>query len=182
MHKNAIIGVGNLLFCDDGFGIIAIAYLKSNFSFFPELELLDGGAMGFNLLEYFVEYDNVYILDTISLKDNVGEIYKIPSEELLGSGGYKNTAHEVEVVSMLEASELYEKKASTTIFAIVPQNIQRVEIGLSQDVQKRFDSFIGVVIDAIKALRVEVERVNDISLEQVIEELKREGEQKCNIL
>ena len=172
MAKNIIIGVGNLLFYDDGVGVVAIEYLKRNFSFTPELELLDGGTLGFNLIEYFVEYDNVFILDTISTNDKAGEIYKIPSNELLGEGGYKNTAHEVEVVSMLEACELYEKKAKITVFAIAPENIHKVEIGLSESLKNRFDLFIQTILDETKTLKVEVKRVANASLDEITKELK----------
>ena len=73
-NKNIVIGVGNLLFCDDGVGVIAVEYLKKKYDFSDGFELLDGGTLGFNLIEYFTEYDNVFIVDTISIDDNSGEI------------------------------------------------------------------------------------------------------------
>ncbi len=172
MAKNIIIGVGNILFYDDGVGVMLVEYLRSNFSFFPELELLDGGTLGFNLIEYFVEYDNVLIIDTISIDAKPGEIYKIPSQELLGKSSYKNTAHEVEVVSMLEACELYEKKVNVLVFGIVPQDINRVEIGLSETLKNRFDVLLGSVLKEIGTLEVDAQRVNDVELNEIIEKLK----------
>ncbi len=171
-NKNIVIGIGNLLFCDDGVGIIAINYLKENFEFEPELELLDGGTLGFNLAEYFLDYDNVFIIDTISTDDEVGTIYKIPSDELLGSGSYKKTAHEVEVVQMLEACELYEKKARVTIFGIIPQDITSVKIGLSDAVMKGFDKLINSVIDELHILGIESNRKVGTELQEIIKELK----------
>ncbi len=172
MAKNIIIGVGNLLFLDDGIGVIAVEYLKQNFSFSSELELLDGGTLGFNLIEYFLEYDNVFILDTISMDEKVGEIFKIPSHELLGNGGYKNTAHEVEVVSMLEACELYETKANVTILAIVPEDIVTIEIGLSKALENRFDIFVETVLGEIKALNIEVIEKNNRSVIEILKNMK----------
>ena len=43
MAKNIVIGIGNLLFCDDGICVIAIKYLRDNFEYKLEMELLDGG-------------------------------------------------------------------------------------------------------------------------------------------
>jgi len=157
--KNIVIGVGNLLFCDDGIGVLAIKYLQENFKFEPALELLDGGTLGFNLAEYFLEYDNVFIIDTISSSDEAGTIYKIPSDELLGSGSYKNTAHEVEVVQMLEACELYERKAKVTIFGIVPKDIISVKIGLSKTIELKFDELIKLIIHEIEKLGIIVSKM-----------------------
>ena len=171
-NKNIVIGIGNLLFCDDGIGVIAIKYLRENFEFTSELELLDGGTLGFNLAEYFLEYDNVFIIDTISINDEVGSIYKIPSDELLGGESYKNTAHEVEVIQMLEACQLHDKKAEVTIFAIVPQDIESVKIGLSEVLSNKFDILIQTVIEAIEKLGLSVTRKADISLDTIVKELR----------
>ena len=171
-NKNIVIGIGNLLFCDDGIGVIAIHYLKENFEFKPELELLDGGTLGFNLAEYFLDYDNVFIIDTISTDDKAGTIYTIPSDELLGLGTYKKTAHEVEVVQMLEACELYDKKANVTIFGIIPEDINSVKIGLSEILNNRFDILIETLISGIEKLDIKVTKKNDLALFDIIKQLK----------
>ncbi len=171
-NKNIIIGIGNLLFCDDGVGVIAVEYLRRNYQFSDGLELLDGGTLGFNLIEYFSEYDNIYIIDTISIDDRVGEIYRIPSDKLLGGNSYKKTAHEVEVVQMLEACELYEQKAEVTIFGIVPQDITTVKIGLSKSIAEKFDALIETILKEVQTLGVEFSRKKSVELEDIIKELK----------
>jgi len=172
MTKNIVIGIGNILFCDDGVGVFASKYLNENFSFKPELEIIDGGTLGFNLAEYFLNYDNVFIVDTVSIDDEAGEVYKIPSDELLGTTKYKNTAHEVEVVQMLEASELHDKKAHVTVFGVVPKDINTVHIGLSKDLESKFDLLIGSLVKNIEELGVEVTRKSVLSLKKLIKEFK----------
>jgi hydrogenase maturation protease len=170
--KNIVIGVGNLLFYDDGIGVIAIAYLKKNYKFEPEIELLDGGTLGFSIVDYFLNYDNVLIIDTISTNEVAGTIYKIPSGELLGSSRYKNTAHEVEVVQMLEACELYDNKAKITVFGIIPQDINSVKIGLSEVLESRFEMLIESVLEEIEVLGINVLRANNVLVDEVIREFR----------
>ncbi|MFW2581853.1 hydrogenase maturation protease, partial [Aliarcobacter butzleri] len=94
MKKNIIVGVGNMLFKDEGIGIYASEYIRQNYEFDDEnLEIIDGGTLGFKLMAYFQEYDNVIILDTVSIEDTAGSIYRLPSEVLLGLGNYRKTAH-----------------------------------------------------------------------------------------
>ena len=171
-NKNIVIGIGNLLFCDDGIGVIAIHYLKENFDFSPDIELLDGGTLGLNLSEYFLNYDNVFIIDTISSSDKVGSIYKIPSDELLTNGSYKNTAHEVEVVQMLEVCELYDKKAKITVFAIVPEDIVSVKIGLTDIVMSQFEKLIEALVKEFQTLGISSNRKESIGLGKIIKNLK----------
>lgn len=172
MAKNIIIGVGNLLFKDDGVGIFAVSYLKKNFSFKPELELLDGGTLGFGLMDYFVDYDNVIVIDTISVDDEAGSLYQLPSDELLGGRPYKNTAHEVEVVQMLQSCELYDKKADVVIFGVVPKDIKSVGIGLSDELSDKFDILIEAIIKKIQELGIKVTKKASVGLEEIIKEFK----------
>ena len=66
--RNIVIGVGNMLFKDEGIGIYAAEYISQNYKFDDkDLEIIDGGTLGFKLMTYFQEYDNVIILDTVSI-------------------------------------------------------------------------------------------------------------------
>ncbi|MDD2653181.1 MAG: HyaD/HybD family hydrogenase maturation endopeptidase [Sulfurimonas sp.] len=169
MKKIIVIGVGNLLFCDDGVGVIAAQYLRENFIFEPEIAVVDGGTLGFGLFEYFSTYDTVFVVDTISIDDEAGEIYKIPSHELLTLGGYKKSAHEVEVLQMLEICELYDKKADVTIIAVVPEDIATPKIGLSQTIKDVFDSLINIVISELEALGIKAIKKDNFDLSDIIE-------------
>ena len=132
MGKNIVIGVGNMLFKDEGIGIYASEYIKQNYVFDDEnLEVIDGGTLGFKLMSYFQEYENVIILDTVSIEDEIGGIYRLPSDVLLGLGNYRKTAHEVEIVEMLEIVSVLDSHANVTIIGIIPADIVSVGIGLT---------------------------------------------------
>jgi len=112
--------------------------------------IVDGGVLGFGLMPYYQEYDRVLILDTITMQDEIGSIYNLPSDELLGLGSYKQTAREVEIIEMLEICSLLEKMAQTNIIGIVPFDIQTVKVGLSEVMQSRFESFVGAALEELK--------------------------------
>lgn len=171
MKKTVIIGVGNLLFCDDGVGVIAAKYLRQNFSFEPEVEIVDGGALGFGLFEYFMEYENVLVLDTLSIDDEAGTIYKIPSKELLGLGSCKKTVHEVEVVQMLEICELHETRAEVTLIGIVAKDINSTKIGLSEVLESRFGLFIKTVIDTLEGLGIVGVKKGNFNVDDIINQI-----------
>src|SRR3989338_10794402 len=90
-----VLGVGNVLEEDDGVGIYACAYLNANYTFTPEIEIINGWVEGINLLNLFLENDRIIILDTINLDDEAGSIYNIPSYELSGYRLHKRGAREV---------------------------------------------------------------------------------------
>lgn len=168
MAKIAVIGIGNILFGDDGVGVFAIKFLQENYLFFPFVDLIDGQTLGFGLMEYFQDYDHLLILDTVSINDQPGSIFRLPSETLLGLGTYQKTAHEVEVVEMLEICSLLEKTASVIVFGIVPEDIQSMGVGLSKTLLKRFEALITAVLGELETLGISYTRKSNTSLEDVI--------------
>ncbi|WP_428737227.1 HyaD/HybD family hydrogenase maturation endopeptidase [Sulfurimonas sp.] len=148
--RTAIIGAGTIIFQDEGIGVYASKYIEQNYTFEDDVTLVDGGVLGFGLMPYYQEYDKVIILDTLTIEDSVGSIYNLPSEELLGLGSYKQTAHEVEIVEMLEICSLLEKMADVNIIGIVPKDILTVGVGLTDELKAQFDAFITVTMDEVK--------------------------------
>jgi len=73
---------------------------------------------------------------------------------------------------MLEACELHGKRAEVTIFAIAPQDINSVNIGLSKTLTDKFDVLIQTVIKEIESLGIEISRKSDVLVEEIIKELR----------
>ncbi len=169
--KNIVIGVGNVLFKDEGVGIYASKYLEANYDFLGDLEIIEGGTLGFKLMTYFQEYDNVIILDTVSIEDKAGEIFRLPSDVLLGLGQYRKTAHEVEIVEMLEICSVLDNHAIVTILGIVPEDINSVEIGLTKTIENRFEEFILQAIKEIENIGIKVKQKDNKSVKTVALEL-----------
>jgi len=171
MKKNIVIGVGNMLFKDEGVGIYASEYLKQNYEFEGDIEIIDGGTLGFKLMTYFQEYENVIILDTVSVEDKAGEIYRLPSEVLLGMGNYRKTAHEVEIVEMLEIVSVLDSHATVTILGIIPEDIISVGIGLTEIMENRFEEFILHAIKEIESLDIKTKRVDNILISDIVKSM-----------
>jgi len=169
--KNIVVGVGNVLFKDEGVGIYASKFLEQNYEFDTDLEIIEGGTLGFKLMAYFQEYDNVIILDTVSIEDKAGEIFRLPSDVLLGLGQYRKTAHEVEIVEMLEICSVLDKHAEVTILGIIPEDIVSVEIGLTKTIEERFEEFTLQAIKEIESIGVKAKKVNNKSVKQIAQEL-----------
>ncbi|WP_394986524.1 hydrogenase maturation protease, partial [uncultured Helicobacter sp.] len=81
--KILILGIGNILFGDEGIGVHLSNYLKVNYSFAPsdpanpvEVEIVDGGTLAQMLIPLITSYDKVLILDCVSVDDaQIGDVY-----------------------------------------------------------------------------------------------------------
>lgn len=168
-----VLGVGNVLEEDDGIGIYACAYLNANYTFSPDIEVINGGVEGINLLNLFLDNERIIILDTINLDDEAGSIYNIPSYELSGYGLNSGGAHEVGVMQCLDMIELmgYPLPESNVI-GIIPQSIT-FHMGLSDALENRFNDYIKTVINYLKTIEIEaISKGTFTSLTEIIEGFK----------
>ena len=163
-------GAGTIIFQDEGIGVYAQRFLAENYEFEGDITIVDGGVLGFQLMRYYSEYDRVIILDTITMKDDkAGAIYNIPASELLGLGSYKQTAHEVEIIEMLEIAALNGNLGDVSIIGIVPYDILSVNIGLSEPMREPFKIMIDTALSEIKKCGIKVKEKKDTkSLDEII--------------
>lgn len=173
MKTIALIGVGNILFKDDGFGVYAAKYLETNYCFNPPIDIIDGGTLGINLVQYFLSYERVILLDTLSMDDAPGTIYNLPSDVLIGLGNTRKTVHEVEVTQMLELGEMSGQMGKVSIVGIIPEDIISIEIGLSRCVQEALLPFVKAVLVDLQQYGVQVSaQETPRKIEMIIEDYR----------
>ena len=173
MKDLAVLGVGNILEKDDGVAIYATSYLEKNYTFSPKIDVINGGVEGINLLNLFMEYKYVLILDAIEIEDEVGSVYHIPSSELTGYGLNSGGAHEIGVIQCFDILELMGKELpKSSVLGIIPHHID-VHIGLSDAMKEKFETYVQTLLKILKDFEIEVVK-NDkkISLEAIIEEFR----------
>jgi len=173
MKQLALLSVGNILELDDGVAVYASQYLEINYTFSPQIDIVNGGVEGINLLNLFMEYRHIIILDAIEIDDKPGSIYHIPSNELTGYGLNSGGAHEIGVLQCFDILELMGKEIpKSSIIGIIPQKID-VCIGLSKTMLNTFNTYIDTVITILQKEGIQVDKnKNLVSLESIIENFK----------
>jgi len=173
MNELAILGVGNILEKDDGIAIYATKYLELNYSFEPSLDIINGGVEGINLLNMFMEYKHIIILDAIEIDDEFGSIYHIPSHELTGYGLNSGGAHEIGVLQCFDILELMGRNIpKSSVLGIIPEIID-VKIGLSDLMINKFDTYLKTLVEILEKEGIMVRRNSSIiTLSNIIEEFR----------
>jgi len=176
VHKNkkiVLLGIGNVLQKDDGIGVYAAEYLIQNYTFIPAVNIINGGVEGINLLDIFINNDEIIILDTISIKDTPGSIYNIPSQELGGYGLNSGSAHEIGVLQCLDMLDLQDlPRPKSNIIAIIPEEIS-FEFALSTTLMRTFSDYIKVILADLEQKGIEAKQnKTEIPLERIIIKFK----------
>ena len=165
-----ILGIGNVLQKDDGLGVYAASYLHENYTFSPEITIINGGVEGINLLNIFMENDHIVILDSIELDDTPASIYALPAQELGGYGLNSGGAHEIGVIQCLDMLELQGLKIpKTMLIGIIPQHVT-FDIALSDTIKEAFEDYISVILQYLKKVGIEaVPKSTHTPLQEIID-------------
>ena len=99
----SVVGVGNVLYRDEGVGVYAALYLQQAFRFTPQIEVADGALLGFGLMDFFGDERTVIVLDAVLAEREPGTVYRLPTDRLLDLGPEVTpTAHEVDPIYLLK--------------------------------------------------------------------------------
>ena len=63
-----VLGIGNLLWADEGFGVRAVEALHQRFAMPPSVSLVDGGTQGLYLLDQVCAADHVLVFDAVDFE------------------------------------------------------------------------------------------------------------------
>jgi hydrogenase maturation protease len=166
----ALIGSGNTFFKDEGIGLYAAKYIKENYNFTPNIEIVDGGTLGFKLMPLLQEFDEVLIINTASDENkNTGEISIKATDEFLDGTLVKKTANEVEIAEMLQICSLSENMAQTTVISIVPKDIVSVEVALSDELKNSWEQYIKTILSKLEELNIKIVKNNkNLTLDDIL--------------
>ena len=174
---SAVIGIGNILFKDEGLGVYATQYLQQNYDFTPDIDLIDGGTLGMNMIQTYQSYQRIIILDTISVDDDAcaGTLYNLNAEVLQGLGNSRKTAHEIEVLQTLELGALAGDMAEIQIIAMVPEQIDEVVMDLTEEVRQAMPLFIQTILDELSKWGIKhAPKKQVVSLQEIINQYNQQ--------
>ena len=77
-----ILGIGNLLWADEGFGVRCIEELNAGWEFPDSVRLMDGGTQGMFLLPWISQVDRLLIFDAIDFGLAPGELRVIRDDDV----------------------------------------------------------------------------------------------------
>ena len=74
MEQIVILGLGNILYGDEGFGVLLAQRLYAHWDFPENVEVVDGGTQGQTLLTFVERADKLLVLDAVDFGLEPGEL------------------------------------------------------------------------------------------------------------
>ncbi len=145
--KIGILGVGNLLLTDEGFGIHLLRYLEEHYDFPDTVTLFDAGTAGIYMAPFLEECSPVLVIDVIAKEAEPGSIHCFANEDIkTGIMQLRMSPHQLGLLEVLDLCQLREAAPDQVEFiTIVPESLD-THIGLSPTLAKQVEPVAQLVL------------------------------------
>lgn len=149
MPKVIILGVGNLLLSDEGAGVHAVQKLKEKVSH-EEIEIIDGGTLGLDLLPYFEQAEKLIIVDCARGGKKPGSIYRFGIESIKRErSSVKLSLHDFNLVDVINLAEALNRRLPEIVFyGIEPKSLDVGETP-TEEVKQAIDRVVQMILNEL---------------------------------
>jgi hydrogenase maturation protease len=155
-----ILGIGNLLLGDEGFGVHVIRHLEDRYAFPDNVKLLDGGTAGIYLAPFFEDLDCLIVIDALAMDTAPGTVHTFTGPDLsAGLIQMRMSPHQVGILEIIEICRLREQAPQTIHFiGVVPKDVS-TGTRLSRVLAPKVEKVAGMVLARLRALGLSAVRL-----------------------
>jgi len=145
-----IIGVGNILLRDEGVGPKVAEILKKNYKFEPEIEIIDGGTLGLDLLVFIERFKKIIIIDVVDFQKEPGYTEVLRGEEIPPYLKTRFSMHHVGIQDLLEVAKLTGTLPEEVVVVGIQPQVVEMGLDLSETVAGKINELIKRVVDILE--------------------------------
>jgi len=133
-QSTLILGIGNYLMGDEGIGV-HVANTMENENLPASVDVLDGGTGGFHLLEYFLQYDHVILIDATLDNHPTGTI-RLIKPKFASDFPPAMSTHDIGLKDLVSALQLLDKMPEIDLLVVSIESIKQQGIELTPEIQQ----------------------------------------------
>jgi hydrogenase maturation protease len=160
MHtqKALILGIGNILWADEGFGVRVVQAMQQFYEFPASVSLLDGGTQGLGLIPYVQEADILVIIDAVDFNLAPGTLAELRDHEVPAYlGAKKMSLHQISFQEVLALSQLLGNSPERLfLVGVQPETLEDYGGSLSRLVKAQMQPAIERIIAYLAELDIHV--------------------------
>lgn len=150
--KILILGVGNILYTDEGLGVRVAEELDQKYQFSPNVDILDGGTLGLRLMGPIMESDYLIIVDIVLNEGQPGDMFRLLGEDLNKACAFKNSMHQTDLLDTLAQCSLVGKVPDDVIlYGVEPVNYKDMSAALSPELEDKLPEIMEAVLKEVEA-------------------------------
>ncbi|MES9970435.1 MAG: HyaD/HybD family hydrogenase maturation endopeptidase [Candidatus Thiodiazotropha sp.] len=155
-----ILGIGNLLWADEGFGVRALESMQREYRFPDNVRLLDGGTQGIYLVQHIREAEILVVFDAVDYGLPGGSLKRVEGDEVPKFMGAKKVSlHQTgfqEVLAMAEMLGDYPQHL--LLVGVQPVELEDYGGSLREPVRAQIGPAIHMALEYLQGFGIGAER------------------------
>jgi hydrogenase maturation protease len=144
-----VLGIGNILLRDEGVGVRVIEQMQK-MRLPNDVELIDGGTAGADLMDVLAEREKVIIIDAVQAECEPGTVLRFTADDLTQPDGVGMSLHELGLGEALKMTkQLGCAPEDVVVFGIKPGDIS-CGLELSEQISASVPRVVELVLEEIK--------------------------------
>jgi hydrogenase maturation protease len=153
-----VLGIGNLLWADEGFGVRAVEALHQRYRLPQGVALVDGGTQGMYLLDHVCSADRVLVFDAIDYELAPGTLRVFRDDEVPVWADTMMSLHQATFQELLSLARLRGRfPTRITLIGVQPDVLDDLGGSLSPLVRARLDEAVELAVSELAAWGIEAE-------------------------
>jgi hydrogenase maturation protease len=145
-----VLGIGNVLWADEGFGVRAVEALHAGWVFPEAVRLIDGGTLGLELLDEVASARRLLVFDAIDRGLAPGTLAVLRGSDVRGWGArrlspHQNGLHDVLALAVLHGSA----PEAVTAIGVQPVTLEDFGGSLRSEVKARLPEAVSLAVGEI---------------------------------
>lgn len=154
--KVVVLGVGNTLLEDEAIGVRAVELLLERYTLPPEVQVIDGGTAGMELLEPLEDCDKLIIIDCVRVGQPPGSVIRRVDNEVPQFFRTKISPHQIGVSDVLAALQLRERfPKHLALIGIQPKSLE-CGIQLTPEIEATLPQVLAMAVEELTSFGIEV--------------------------
>lgn len=142
-----VLGIGNVLWADEGFGVRAVEALNEAYAFPDAVALHDGGTQGLYLYDLIASSRRLLVFDAIDFGLPAGTLAAKRDEEVPALSRTKMSPHQMGLGDVLALAALKgEAPEAVTLIGVQPAELEDLGGSLRPAVRARLDEAVALAV------------------------------------
>lgn len=168
-----LLGIGNVLWADEGFGVRVVEHLQKHYRFPDNVQVTDGGTQGIYLIEHVQAADVLVIFDAIDYGLPPAGIKVIENEAVPNFlGAKKMSLHQTGFQEVLAMAQMLGRcPEQLLLIGVQPKELEDFGGSLRPEVKAQIQPAIEIALDYLQRFGVQPQTLNtdNISTDPVLD-------------
>jgi hydrogenase maturation protease len=153
-----VLGIGNLLWADEGFGVRAVQALHERWVLPEHVTVVDGGTQGLYLLDHVCDAEFALVFDAIDYELAPGTLRVLRDDQVPVWSDTTMSLHQASFMELLSLARLRGRFPSRlTLIGVQPDVLDDLGGSLSPRVRARLDEAVQLALEELAAWGVKAE-------------------------